>query len=88
MTVYRLSKSSGVSESTLRNMFTRDSDPSISTLELLCKALGVTLSEFFLENEEEFYSLNNDEKKLIDAYRASDRREKDFIKRVILAPKD
>lgn len=88
MTVYRLSKTSGVSESTIRNIFLRGNDPSLSTLEALCSALGVTLSEFFMSEEQECFTLNKEEKELIEAYRASDRREKEFIKRVISPRKD
>lgn len=88
MTIYKLSKLSGVSESTLRNMFKRNTDPTLSTLELLCKALGVTLSEFFLEEGDELLSLSKDEKEIILAYRTRDYREKQLIKRVILPRND
>lgn len=88
MTIYRLSKLSGVSESTLRNMFKRGSDPSVKTLELLCEALGVTLAEFFMEEDMELYSLKKDEQEIIIAYRTRDYREKDLIKRVILPRND
>ena len=45
--VYKLSKVSGVSQSTLSNMFSRNNDPSICTLESICVAFGITLSQFF-----------------------------------------
>ena len=47
--VYKLSKLSGVSQSTLSNMFSRNNDPSISTLEDICSAFGITLSQFFAD---------------------------------------
>lgn len=46
--VYRLKKESGLPQSTLSN-FSRGTVPSISTLETICKALGITLSQFFAE---------------------------------------
>ena len=49
--LYRLSTESGVSQSTLTNMFNRETLPSITTLECICSAFGITLSEFFKENE-------------------------------------
>ena len=61
--VYRLSVESGLPQSTITNMFNRETLPSISTLESICSALGVTLSEFFYEedgsqeNVEEFLML-------------------------------
>lgn len=48
--VYRLSLESGVSQSTLTNMFNRETLPSITTLECICNAFGITMSEFFAED--------------------------------------
>ena len=45
--MYTLSKASGIPQSTLSNLFIRCNDPSIATLEKICAALGITLSEFF-----------------------------------------
>lgn len=50
-TAYRLSKNCGLSENTIRNMLKRNSVPSISTLEAICKGFGITLSEFFAEGD-------------------------------------
>jgi len=47
--IYRLSNESGISQSTLTNMFNRETLPSITTLECLCNAFGITMSEFFKE---------------------------------------
>ena len=49
---YRLSVESGISQSTLTNMFNRETLPSITTLECLCNAFGITMSEFFDETVE------------------------------------
>ena len=45
--IYRLSLESNLPQSTLTNMFNRETLPSISTLECLCAAFGITMSEFF-----------------------------------------
>lgn len=50
-TEYRLSKNCGLSESTIANIFRRNTTPSIVTLESICKGFGITLSQFFAENE-------------------------------------
>jgi len=49
--VYRLSKESGLSQSTLSHVFRKDSEPTISTLETICRAFGITLGEFFADGE-------------------------------------
>lgn len=46
--VYRLSKESGVSWSTIRNMFDRNTEPTVSTLEALCNGLGISLTQLLL----------------------------------------
>lgn len=50
-TEYRLAKKCGLSESTLANVFRRNTTPSIPTLEAICKGFGITLSQFFAEDE-------------------------------------
>ena len=50
-TAYRLSKESGLSESTLANIFKRNTVPSITTLEAICSAFGISLAQFFAESE-------------------------------------
>lgn len=50
-TEYRLSKECGLSESTLANIFRRNTLPSIGTLEAICKGFGITLSQFFAEGD-------------------------------------
>ena len=77
-TVYRLSEESEVPQSTLVNMFNRETQPSIATLEAICKGFGITLAEFFTEGEEEkgevisadeltetFYGLPRESQKLV-----------------------
>lgn len=71
-TIYRLADESGVSQSTLSNMFSRETLPSISTLEQLCGAFNITLSQFFEEDQgqenefsRKFNMLSNREKNVV-----------------------
>lgn len=50
-TKYKLSKECGLSESTLANIFRRNVEPSIATLEAICKGFGITLSQFFADSD-------------------------------------
>ena len=45
---YRLAKESGISWSTIRNMFKRGTEPTIPTLEALCGGLGISLADLLL----------------------------------------
>ena len=49
-TAYRLAKETGLSSSTITNMFRRNTVPSIPTLETICEAFGITLAQFFAED--------------------------------------
>ena len=51
-TDYRLAKESGLSHSTVTNMLNRNNAPTLPTLESVCKAFGITLSQFFYEGKE------------------------------------
>jgi transcriptional regulator with XRE-family HTH domain len=44
---YRLSQLSGISQSSLGRVMEQETLPSLITLEKICAALGVTLSQFF-----------------------------------------
>ena len=63
---YRLRIESGLPQSTLNNMFARETTPSIYTLEPICKAFGMTLSQFF-GGTDAFY-LNEEEKELFASW--------------------
>lgn len=49
MSIYTLSKRSGVSWNTIKNFFARSANPTLQTIELLCNGLGISLSQFFDE---------------------------------------
>ena len=49
---YRLAKESGVAWSTIRNMFERGTDPTLSTLEALCTGLDVSLVELLQDDSQ------------------------------------
>lgn len=44
---YKLAKRCGLSESTVANIFRRNTVPSIATLETICSGFGITMSQFF-----------------------------------------
>ena len=48
-----LAMESGLTQSTLNNLYSRNTEPKISTLRAICSAFGITLAEFFKEEENE-----------------------------------
>lgn len=67
-TVYELSIESGITQSTIASMLQRNTPPRIETLQLICDAFGITLAQFFLEDET-IEILSVKEKELLTAYR-------------------
>ena len=72
---YELAKRSGVQLSTIQNMYHRNYEPTIPTLQALCKAFGISLSQFFAvgeladvtEEQREILSLWNRQKSSVRA---------------------
>ena len=68
LSVYRLAELSGINQSTLANTFSRGTVPSIANLEMICDTFGITLSQFFAEDDKPI-ALSAREKTLIEDYR-------------------
>ena len=65
-TEYKLSKECGLAQSTIGNIFRRNTIPSVATLETICKGFGITLSQFF--SDENLVELSPELKELFDAW--------------------
>lgn len=82
MSVYRLAELSGLNQSTLANTFSRGTVPSIKNLELLLDTLGLTLSQFFTEDEE-LTLLSQSEKELIKNFRRLPESIKNSVQEIV-----
>ena len=60
-TFYRLAKESGITYSTLCTMLHKSNTPSLSTLIRICDGFGITLAQFFDDN--------NDQARLTDEHK-------------------
>ena len=63
---YKIAKEAGLSPNTVSNIYRRGNTPSMVTLEALCKAFGITLSQFFAEGD--MVEITPDLKELFDAW--------------------
>ena len=82
-TEYRLSKKCGLSESTLANIFRRNTMPSITTLEAICNGFGITLSQFFAESD--MVELTPELKNLFDKWISLTPEQKDAVYHMVNA---
>lgn len=79
--VYKLAEECEVTPSTIANMFSRGTLPSITTLMSICKGCGITLAEFFAEGKEEKTSI--EERNLLKNFRKLSKKNKDAIVQLI-----
>ena len=66
--LYQLAEKTGIPYSSLNSSINRDSPPKIDTLEKICATFGVSLAQFFLDDEQ-IEILNAKEKELIANFR-------------------
>ena len=66
--MYELAQEAGITQSTLTSMIKRGNPPKIDTLSCICEAFGITLSQFFMEDEE-LEMLTKNEKELVSLFR-------------------
>jgi len=79
--VYRLCKESGLAQSTLSHVFRKDSEPTISTLETICKSFGMTLGEFFAEGD--LIPVTEEQRKLLDKWSLLTAEQKQLVMNMI-----
>ena len=79
---YKLAKQSGLAISTIANLYRRHTTPSLETLQTLCDAFGITLSQFFAEDEEAV-PLTPEQKHFFDLWANLTPEQKDLIEKLI-----
>lgn len=79
---YKLSAESGLSSSTIANIHRRNTVPSISTLEAICTAFGITLAQFFTENSHTV-QLNKEQQDLFERWISLTDRQKRLVYELI-----
>ncbi|MDE5993912.1 MAG: helix-turn-helix transcriptional regulator [Oscillospiraceae bacterium] len=84
ITEYRLAKLSGLSQSTISNIFIRNTAPTIPTIEAICNGLGISMAQFFCEDgvEEPVY-LTKEQKDLFNKWISISAEQKDVVEKLI-----
>lgn len=78
LNMYTLAKRSNVSWNTIKNFYARDSKPTLTTIELLCNGLGITLAQFFDEDGSSV-SLTAEQQHVLDRWSRISDEEKQII---------
>lgn len=83
LTMYALAKASGVHWQTIKNLFSRTSNPTVATMTCICKGLGITMSQFFLEEDEAAAALTEEQSRWLARLAAVSDRERKIISDIL-----
>lgn len=64
---YQLAENSGLTQSTISSWYRKNMLPTIPSLNKICDAFGITMSQFFLENDEKTVDLNEEQLSLLNS---------------------
>jgi len=78
MSMYALSKKTGISQSSLSNLMKRGSTPTFYTLDKICDGLGITLSQFFSKDIEKL-ELSAEQRKVLETWETLTDKEKEAV---------
>lgn len=82
---YRLAIASGLSQSTVANIFNRNTTPSVATLESICAGFGITLAQFFAEGE--MVEMTEEQREMFSAWSTLTKEQKEALQQLILVMK-
>lgn len=86
---YRLAKLSGLSQSTISNIFNRNTAPTIPTIEAICNGLGISMAQFFAEDTEKSpVYLAAEQKEFFDKWLTLSAEQKSVVEKLIESYKD
>ena len=78
---YKIAKEAGLSPNTVSNIYRRNNTPSVITLEALCKAFGITVAQFFAEDD--MVELSPELRELFDKWAALSKDQKAALWQII-----
>jgi len=77
-TIWKLAEESGVDQSTISAWYNKGRSPSVASLEKICEAFGITMSQFFAEGSA-VVDLTSEQKELLENWSALNQKQKEVI---------
>lgn len=77
-TEYQLAEKSGLPQSTISSWYRKNMVPTVQSLEKICNAFGITLSQLFADDED-MVSLTVNQKKLLAIWTKLNEEQQDII---------
>lgn len=63
---YQLAEQSGLTQSTISSWYRKNIIPSIPSLSHICDAFGISLSQFFLDDDGHTIQISDDQRRLLE----------------------
>lgn len=76
-----------MTQSSVSNLMSRGTVPTLGTLEKICKGFGITLAQFFAE-EGEFPDLSEEQQEMLNAWETLSTKEKATLMKILESIKE
>lgn len=84
-TQYLLAKNSGIPQSTLATWYKKNMQPSVASIEKICSGLGITLSQFFSDEDDPLdHGISSSQKILFEYWACLTHSQQDSVEQVML----
>lgn len=81
---YRIAQEAGLSANTVANIYKRNTLPSLITLEAICSAFGISLSQFF-NSGDDVTELIPELEDFVEHWSALSQRQRDAVWQVVMS---
>ena len=78
-TVYQLAEMSELPQSTISSWYRKNQIPTIPSMEKICRAFGITLAQFFTEDNSEIIPLTKSQSELLHEWNKLNERQKSAL---------
>lgn len=82
MSQYELAKRAGMTQSSISTLLNKGNVPRITTLEKVCKGFGITLAQFFAEDEK-YPDLSEEQLRVLNTWQKLSVKEKAAIEKIV-----
>ena len=76
---YQLAEKSGIPQTTISSWSSKNAIPSLTSLEKICAVFGITMTQLFLQEEENVVTLTPEQKELLDRWESLDNDKKEVL---------
>jgi len=78
-TEYQLAEKSELPQSTISSWYRKNQIPTIPSMEKICKAFGITLAQFFTDDNSETVQITNSQSNLLHEWNRLTERQKSVV---------